>query len=172
MFDNTIIFIKECYCRLFCMPRTPANANTSGPARYWMATIPVADFHSDMPLPAGVAYIRGQQEIGQETGYHHWQLLFVLSKPQRMSWLKNKFGQTANWRQTRSAAADAYVWKEDTRVPNTQFELGVKPIRRNNAADWESIWDHAKNGRIDEIPAQIRVNNYKTIKQVNFIYKQ
>lgn len=83
-----------------------------------------------------------------------------------MSWLKNKFGRTANWRQTRSAAADRYCWKEDTRVPDTQFELGVKPVRRNNAADWEQIWDHAKNGRIDEIPAQIRVNNYKTIKQV------
>lgn len=61
--------------------RNPEDAPT-GPARYWMATIPVADFNSNIELPAGVAYIRGQQEIGEETGYHHWQLLFVLSRPQ------------------------------------------------------------------------------------------
>lgn len=170
MLDSSIVFIKDCYCKLFCMPRTTNNANSTGPARYWMGTIPHADFNSSMPLPGGVAYIKGQQEIGTETGFNHWQLLVVLSKPQRLSWLKNKFGPTAHWEQTRSAASEQYVWKEDTRVPNTQFEIGQKPIRRNNHADWEKIWDLAKNGRIDEIPAQIRTTNYRTLKQVKFIY--
>jgi len=39
---------------------------------YWLLTIP---HHAFVPyLPPGVAYIRGQLERGENTGYLHWQL--------------------------------------------------------------------------------------------------
>lgn len=163
MIFQALNFIQNCYCKLFCMPNGPT---TSRPARYWMATIPAANFDPANPLPEGIAYIKGQKELGAQNAYQHWQLLVILPKPQRLSWIKRKFHDTAHWEATRSAAAEDYVWKEDTRVEGSQFELGRRPVRRNNVADWEAIWDHAKNGRINEIPAQIRVNNYKTIKQI------
>ena len=44
-----------------------------------------------------------------------------------------------------------YVWKEDTRVANTQFELGVRPIKRNDPHDWDLIWEMAVAGDLGAI---------------------
>jgi len=60
----------------------------------------------------------------------------------------------------------AYVWKDDTAVPNTRFELGQLALNRNNKRDWQQIWDAAKRGNIEEIEVAARVQHYKTIKQI------
>ena len=65
-----------------------------------------------------------------------------------------------------SAAATEYVWKEDTRVANTQFELGVRPIKRNDPHDWDLIWEMAVAGDLGAIPAQIRVQSYRTLRAI------
>lgn len=39
--------------------------------RYYMLTIPVNAWKPE--LPEGCHYVKGQEEIGTETGYHHWQ---------------------------------------------------------------------------------------------------
>ncbi len=92
------------------------NGTTSKPARIWFATIPAANYEPS--LPDGVVYTRGQREIG-EGGFEHFQSVFYLERPQRISWLK-KLHATAHWEICRSTAAEAYVWKESTRVANTQ----------------------------------------------------
>ena len=132
-------------------------------ARYWMLTMPQ---HCYMPyLPPGVSYIKGQLEEGAG-GYSHWQILCILPKPQRLAYLKKLFGQECHAEPTRSAASEAYVWKQETSVSGTQFVLGEKAIKRNSSKDWEKIKQDAKAGKLDDIPADIYVRNYRTLKAI------
>ncbi len=136
----------------------------SAKAVYWLLTIPHADF---LPyLPPNVEYIRGQLESGSNTNYLHWQLLVVLSKQSRLSAVKSIFGQSTHAEPSKSAAADAYVWKDDTAVPNTRFELGRKPLKRNCDKDWESIRESAKQGRLDDIPADVYIRSYSQLRRI------
>lgn len=94
--------------------------------RYWICTIPFDDYPAPQVLPEGVQWIKGQAEIGEGTGFKHWQLCVSFSKKVRLSALKAVFGVTCHAELTRSEAAETYVHKEETRVPDTQFEFGVK----------------------------------------------
>ena len=69
---------------------------------------------------------------------------------------------------SRSTAADAYVWKDDTSVQGTRFELGSKPFRRNSDVDWERIKISAKSGELDSdsIPADIFVRHYSSLSKI------
>lgn len=80
------------------------------------------------------------------------------------------FGDTCHAELTRSEASAAYVWKEETRVDGTQFELGAKPINRNDAKDWDRIWECAQRGDLMSIPADIRVNSYRTLRAISADY--
>lgn len=94
----------------------------SAQARYWILTIPHADF---LPyLPANCNWIRGQLELSNETQYLHWQLVVAFKSKLRLAAVKNCFGRTVHAEPCKSDAANDYVWKEDTRVAGTQFELG------------------------------------------------
>jgi len=129
---------------LLSLIKMPAPQN-----RYFLLTIPQHDF---VPwLPPTVAYIKGQLESGNEGGYLHWQLLAIFERKLTVTAVKNVFGRTAHVEPSRSQAADAYVWKEETRVAGTQFELGTKPFRRNSQTDWESVRVSAKRGALDGI---------------------
>ena len=133
-------------------------------ALYWLLTAP---HHKYVPfLPPGVAYIRGQLERGGETEYLHWQLLVVLERKGTLTKIQRIFGTRIHCEHSRSDAADQYVWKEDTRVEGTQFELGAKPIRRNKKCDWERVWALATVGDIEGIPENIRVQHYRTLRAI------
>lgn len=179
-------------------------------ARYWLLTIPHADF---LPyLPPNVAYIRGQLELGnglnpgvlpaneeairgrpdaidehepaiapdgndqlvaepnQRPRYLHWQILVIFSRKLRLGGVKSIFGRTVHAEPSRSQAADEYVWKEDTRVAGTQFELGERPLNRAKSSDWEAIRIAAKRGRMDDIPGDIFVRNYGNLKRISVDY--
>lgn len=133
-------------------------------ARYWLLTIPA---HAFVPyLPPDVAYIRGQLESGTENGYLHWQVLVILKRKLRLAGLKAIFGTTVHAEPSRSSAADDYVWKEDTRVAGTQFDLGTRPIQRGRTLDWERIREEAKRGRLDDIPGDIFIRHYGNLKRI------
>lgn len=117
-------------------------------------------------MPAGVGYIRGQLERGAANGYLHWQLLAAFTTQQRLAAVLRKFGDAAHAEPSRSDAADAYVWKEETRVAGTQFELGTKPFRRNNADDWATVKLAAKEGRLDDIEPDIFVRHYSSLRRI------
>ena len=132
--------------------------------KYWLLTIP---HHCYVPfLHSQVAYTRGQVEQGESTNYLHWQLLVVFKAKVRLRAVKKLFGNEAHAELSRSSAASDYVWKEETRVEGTQFELGRKPINRANKDDWEEVWRNCKEGKVEEIPADIRVRCYNTIKRI------
>lgn len=132
-------------------------------ARFWLGTL--YDWIVPENLPAGCVWLRGQQERCPTTDRLHYQLIAGFSKPQRLSAVK-RIVSAGHWESTRSEAADAYVWKEDTRVDGTQFELGRKPLRRNNERDWEKVRTLAKEGKLDEIPADIFVCHYRTLQAI------
>lgn len=133
---------------------------------FWMLTIPQQNFTPY--LPPGCAYCKGQMEQG-EGGYLHWQILVALSKKGSLQTVRRMFG-TAHAELTRSERAGEYVWKEETRVEGTQFELGCKPIRLNSSTDWDQVWTAAVAGEIDTIPSGVRIRNYFAIRAISSTY--
>ena len=132
-------------------------------AQYWLLTIPYHDFTPFLPPHA--AYIKGQLERG-EGGYLHWQLIVYFSSKQTMSYVKRIFGDTCHCERSRSKAASDYVWKEETRVQGTQFELGNIPFQRNNPKDWDSVLNSAKAGNFSDIPSDILIRCYANLKRI------
>lgn len=131
--------------------------------RIWMGTIPHEYFTPW--LPTGIACIRGQLERG-ESGYLHWQVVVWFGKVVRLSAIKKTFGSESHWELTRSVAAEEYVWKDDTGIPNTRFELGERPLKRNSSKDWDAIKMAAKSGRLDDIPSDVYIRSYQSLKRI------
>jgi len=129
---------------------------------FWLLTIPQASFVPFLPPP--VRWIRGQLELGVG-GFLHWQIMVAFTSKKSLAGVRETFGHF-HAELSRSGAASEYVWKEDTRVLGTQFELGRKPIVVSSSVDWESVWDLAKLGRVEQIPAHIRVQSYRTLKLI------
>lgn len=127
----------------------------SAQARYWIGTV-FADWTPPAELSARLVYLRGQQEICPTTERRHWQLVAGFARAVRLPAVKENIAE-GHWEPSRSALADAYVWKDESAVLGTRFQLGEKPIRRNCGADWEKIRTAAKGGKLDEIPADIYI---------------
>lgn len=150
--------------------------------RYWLLTVAAGSpAYAEFPPPAeylggpiqGVAdhaitWLKGQRELGAG-GLDHWQVIVGFARPQRLPRVRALF-PGAHAEPTRSAAADEYVWKDDTAVPGTRFELGSKPHRRNNAKDWDAIWAAAIDGRLGDIPADVRLQHYSSIRRIRSDY--
>lgn len=141
-------------------------------ARFWLLTIPEEDWVRSSELPEKVVYLKGQLEEGSERregaegGYRHWQLYAHFKRAVRLAAVKKVFGRTCHAEATRSEAAESYVWKEETRVEGTQFELGSKPIQRNDERDWDKIRELAKQDKMDEIPSDIYIKCYSSLKRI------
>jgi len=137
---------------------------------YWALTIPEESF---VPGPEclgdKLAYIKGQLEQGEETGYRHYQLLAVFKQKQSKRAVQQFFGGDWHVELTRSEAYDEYVWKEHTRI-GERFEFGRKPVRRNVATDWDLVWQNAKKGAHEEIPANIRVLHFGNLCRIAAYY--
>ncbi|AIF34820.1 replication-associated protein [Sewage-associated circular DNA virus-8] len=130
--------------------------------RYWMLTAPAASFTPY--LPPTVLYIRGQLETAA-SGFSHWQLLVITGKV-RGSKLKTIFGDDVHIELTRSAAADDYVWKDDTYVDGTRFELGRRPKQLSKTTDWDDIWKSAVDGNLEDIESHVRVRYYNSLSRI------
>lgn len=134
-------------------------------ARYWLLTIPSRSWSVPTDLPEGVSYLRGQLEVG-EGGFEHWQLLVAFKTKKRLGGVKELFGRECHAEPGRSDAAREYVWKEDTRVEGTQFELGRFAIRRAESTDWDKIVNSAKEGDLDSIPSDVLIRYYGNLKRL------
>lgn len=149
---------------------TPRNVARlmSSQQRYWILTVPLgADCYERFPpteLPGGVSWLKGQQELATG-GLLHWQVIAGFSKPSRLPSVIRTF-PGAHAEPTRSSAADLYVWKDETAVPDTRFELGTKSLRRNNKPDWDSVWTLATTGDFSSIPSDIRVRHYSSLRRI------
>lgn len=139
-------------------------------AKYWMLTIPQADFDPGACAigTERLVYIRGQVEEGA-SGYLHHQLYVVFDSQVRLPHVKAIFGLTAHCEPTRSQAARDYVWKEATRF-GEPYEFGEQPFRRNVKTDWEAVWEAAKRGDLESIPANVRVQSYSALRKIHSDY--
>lgn len=134
-------------------------------SKFYILTLPVLQYvFAPFALPDGISCIRGQLECGQG-GLLHWQFVLCLTQRRRSEFVRRCY-PGAHVEVTRSAAANEYVHKDDTYVDGTRFALGNLPTRRNNPTDWEAIWDHAKNGKILDIPADVRIRSYSTLRRI------
>jgi len=150
-------------------------------ARYWLLTIRHQDF---LPyLPPGITYIKGQLEEGTgggtstsgsmeqsgqgSGGFLHWQVLAVFANQVRLQSVRAIFGD-AHAEPTKSEAANDYVWKEETSVPGTRFQLGKLPFKRNSETDWDTVYELAKAGDIENpgIPSDVRIRNYHSLRAI------
>jgi len=130
---------------------------------YWIGTLA---HHTYVPWPqCQLAWQRGQLELS-ESGYLHWQLVIALSKKGTLAVLKRIFGDQGHWELAKSRAAGDYCWKEETRVPGTQFEFGSRPICVSSKLDWDDIWSAAQDGSFDRIPASIKVRSYGNLRRI------
>lgn len=136
-----------------------------------MLTIPV-EHQPEFPEPyADYIYAKGQKEIAA-SGLIHWQAFIQFSKPVTLNLCKAFFCNQAHCEPSRSKAAEEYVWKEDTRVPNSQFEFGTKPTRRNSKTDWDTIRNNAKAGNFDDIDADVFIRHYTSLKRIRVDYAE
>ena len=109
-------------------------------------------------------YAKGQLEIGAG-GFQHWQFILYFKSRIRLLSVKNYVPNWAHIELARSDACEAYVWKQETRVENTQFEYGIKSIKRNTN-DWDAIKTDAMNGNFDQIPSDVLVRHYASIDRL------
>jgi len=134
----------------------------------WMLTIPYQ--HFTPYLPPSCKYIKGQLEQS-EGGYQHWQILVGMQRKSSLAQVTAIFGNF-HAELTRSSAANEYVWKDDTSVPGTRFELGARPFERNVKRDWELIWESAKSGNLESVPPDVRVVSYRTLRAIGSDYSR
>lgn len=131
---------------------------------YWILTIP---WHCFTPYPVpSCNWIKGQLEEGTQTGYVHWQIVCGFKSKQSIHGVKHQFGTECHAELTRSAAATEYVWKDNTSISGTRFEFGARPFDRSSREHWEKIWELAKQGRLGDIEASVRVSNYRTLRAI------
>lgn len=129
---------------------------------YWLLTVPHC--HYTPYLPPACSWVRGQLECGAG-GFLHWQIIVAFREKASLAVVRDTFGPY-HAELTRSSAAVDYVWKDDTRVAGTQFELGEQPFNRNKKRDWDAIWTAALAGDLASIPASVRVQSYRTIRAI------
>jgi len=139
-----------------------SNARSQG--RIWIATVPKEQWTPSLPPQCN--YIRGQLERGA-SGFEHWQFVVYFKRHVRLAAVKKVFPVGAHYELTVCAAAEQYVFKEDTRI-GEQFEYGSKPLNRSSSVDWQVIKERAKEGDLDnaDIPADIYVRHYHTLKSI------
>lgn len=136
----------------------------SAQARYWIGTIPSSTgWNVPTELPDGVNWIRGQEELG-EGGLRHHQVFVAFSRARRLAHVRSLL--PGHWEPTRSRAAEDYVWKEDTRIADTQFELGSRPFKRNDPTDWKKVREAAQSGDLTEVPDDVYCRYYGTLQRI------
>ena len=112
-------------------------------------------------------YTVGQLERGQN-GTLHFQFYQNYKISQRLSHYKNTLPAAHAEPVIVDNGAAKYCMKEDTRVEGP-WEYGTKPIQRNSKTDWEEVYTNAKRGRLEDIPADVRVRCYSQLRRLKRI---
>lgn len=138
--------------------------------KFWILTIKQSSWNPPTELPEGVAFLKGQLERGDQSGYLHFQLVVAFRKAVSLAACKRTFCNDAHCEPSRSAAANEYVHKDETAVPGSRFEIGELPLKRNSKTDWAIIKQKAQDNKLDEIDADILIRHYGNLKKIAFDY--
>lgn len=141
--------------------RTVSRGRRQG--TWWLLTVP---FHEFTPwLPPDAKYISGQLE-DSETGYLHWQFVVCWRVKKSLVATKNILGTFAHCELLLSDAGRKYCHKVETRVAGTTFELGKLPFQHGVATDWDEVRANAISGAFTDIPSDVFVRCYNSIKRI------
>lgn len=149
------------------LPNAPPSSSGAArrQGRLWIGTIPDPNRSWTPQLPPNVAYIKGQLEQG-EGGLVHWQVFFTFAGKKSLHQVRGAWAPlVGHWELTRSAAAEDYVWKEDTRI-GEPFEFGQRAFRRNSAPDWALVKQNAELGNFDDIPPDLCIRYYGNLLKI------
>lgn len=134
-------------------------------ARYWIATISATNNVYYPCLIDPICGIKGQLELG-EGGHLHWQLVLWVSKKITRAGLLVLLPPGTHVEPTRSAAAEEYVFKDNTAIDGTRFILGTKLLNRASSTDWAEVRRLAQTGQVEIIPPDIYVRYYGSLKRI------
>lgn len=127
------------------------------------------DGGNSLGLGRGTNTVEDDQEPPSDitpNGYLHWQLCVCFTNKIRLRGVRTIFGPY-HAQPTKSAAANDYVWKDETSVAGTKFELGELPVQRNSAKDWDRVRQLAKQGDLDGIEADIYIRYYSSLRRIS-----
>lgn len=123
------------------------------------------DYLKELKEKVGANYICGQLEKGEKTEHLHIQFFINFKQPARIGKI-TKFDKRIHVEKVKvNNGADTYCMKKETRVEGP-IELGVKPVKVNSKTDWDQVWEKAQQGKLEEIPASIRVIHYNKLKNI------
>jgi len=141
---------------------TKLGASRGTRGRWWLLTLnnPIGSFAqvyqaAQLHLKS-LKYMVGQYELGEEKGTPHFQFVIWCSEAVRPSAVHKAFpGCHVLFVNVPNKAVE-YVTKESTRLDGP-WELGIRPVRRNDKSDWERVHELARNNEIAKIPAEIQI---------------
>ncbi|KAJ3253604.1 hypothetical protein HK103_000446 [Boothiomyces macroporosus] len=138
-----------------------ASQKSTPLATFWMLTIAHKDWEKPETIKGlpGVRYIRGQIEYSPSQ-FLHWQLVVQFFEPVSFVKVKEVFSQKAHVETTYSKASWSYVWKDETAIKETRFELGDNSIvSSQNSVIKSPVQDHQKGLQewmdIDKLKAKL-----------------
>lgn len=137
--------------------------------KYFLLTIKYEEWRVPDELDDRLQYLCGQEEVG-EGGYRHWQLYVVFKSKITCTGAKRFFPPSTHVEATRSAAARDYVRKAATSVGGTFFQLGRLSMVRSSQTDWDGVWASATGGRLLDVPSNVRVQHYRTLRTIRADY--
>lgn len=110
-------------------------------------------------------YVVGQLEMGLHEQRLHIQAYANYANGKVLGGMK-KYCKEMHLEVCKNASAsEKYCMKVDTRVEGP-IEHGVKPVQRNSKDDWDEVLQKAREGRFEEIPSSILVQNYGNISKL------
>lgn len=110
-------------------------------------------------------------ERAPNTGTVHIQFYLNFGKPKALTSLKKLCSHSHFSLVKMDNGAHQYCMKQETRVAGP-WEFGMKPVQRNNKADWEEVKRNAIAGNLDKIPGDIFVKHYSNLKMIKKDYMQ
>lgn len=132
-----------------------------------------SDYLKELKKLCGAEYICGQLERGEKEGHLHIQFFVNFKQPKRISAITKHDKRIHVEKVKVDNGASTYCMKEETRVEGP-IELGIKPVKVNSKTDWDSVWEKAKQGKLEEIPASVRIVHYNKLKSIakdNMVFK-
>jgi len=117
-------------------------------------------------------YIVAGKEIAPTTDTAHLQGYVYFRHPQRAAGVRRSLpGSHVESAKGTPLQCDTYCRKEDP----DPYARGIRPVGPEEKGEkekrrWEEAWEFAKAGRIEEIPADIRVRQYGVLRRIERDY--
>lgn len=143
--------------------------------RWWLCTwnnYPEENWF-DILKASGAKYGRGQKEKG-ESGTPHIQFVLFFPDPKSFAKAKSTLPPAVHITGKAGAAKKdicAYVWKQETAIPNSRFEWGEsQTITQKSQEKYDEALQLAKDGNVLEAEAEILVKHLMNLMRLEAIY--